>query len=285
MGNKLTYHALEARVKALEKELNSLKEAEKKWRESEDKLQKADKTILRCRKRLKSAQQKYIESERLKVFYQVGSFIVHELKGSISFLSLFTENLLRRFKDDPFLEKSSEAIGNEIKKVQKLIDTLSNLRCDIEPKFEKCDINQLLTHVLDTFPSSPNVKIVTNLGELSLVECDVRRFGLQTVFYNVIKNSFEAMPDGGELLVKTHHIEKKKGDFVRISITDMGYGISADILKEGLFRPFHTTKEKGLGIGLYQCQEIVKRHGGTIEIKSKQNRGTTCIITLPVSQS
>lgn len=288
MGKKLTYQALATRVEALEKELNTLREVEKKWRELEERLQKANKRLLQYQKRLKSAQQNIIQNEGLKVFYQVASFVVHDLRRSLSFLSLFAENLVKRFGEDPFLKESSEAITNEIKKVRGLIDTLSKLPHDFQPEFQKCNVNDLLMGVVNTFRSFPNIKIISNLSNLPLVECDFR--SLQTVFYNIIKNSFEAMPDGGELLVSTdiikgHHLRRKWGDFIKISINDTGYGIPSDFIKNKLFKPFSTTKEKGLGIGLYQSKEIVKRHKGKIETKSKRNKGTTCIITLPISQS
>lgn len=288
MGKKLTSQELVARVKALEKELNNLREFEKKWRDSEERLQKANKRLLQYRKRLKSAQQNTIQNERLKVFYQIASFVIHDLRRSISFLSLFAENLVKRFGGDPFLKESSEAIANEIKRVRELIDTISNLPHDFQPEFQKCDVNHLLIGVVNTFQSFPNVKVISNLSNLPLVDGDFRN--LQTVFYNVIKNSFEAMPDSGELLVSTdiirgNRLRRKWGDFIRVNITDTGYGISSEFLKNGLFEPFYTTKEKGLGIGLYQSKEIVKRHKGKIEIRSKQNKGTTCTITLPISQS
>jgi signal transduction histidine kinase len=100
---------------------------------------------------------------------------------------------------------------------------------------------------------------------------------MKQLFMNLMKNAGEAMPDGGTLSFRT----RREGLFIRIEISDTGCGISAENQKK-LFREFFTTKDKGYGLGLHIINSIVKRHGGSLEVQSKLNQGTTFVLRLPV---
>jgi len=75
-----------------------------------------------------------------------------------------------------------------------------------------------------------------------------------------------------------------KTSYVEIIISDTGIGISQDFIQNRLFKPFQTTKKKGLGIGLYQCKEIVTVHGGKIDVVSDENEGTSFKVLLPIQE-
>ena len=255
MSRKLTYQELMAKAKALEKELEEAK------------------------RELEQAREKNIESERLKLFYQFASFITHDLKNSTSTLSLVVKNCMGKIKDNTFLKRSFITIVHEVKKMRQLINKFSNFPLAPEHKFEKCNIVDLLENVLVRFEPLPNIEIIQNLSNLPTINVDNN--ALETVFFNVIKNSLEAMPEGGSLVITTKHIKAENS--IKISISDTGLGISESYLNNGLFEPFSTTKDRGLGMGLYQSRDIVKRHEGEIKLKSELNRGTECIITLPIS--
>jgi signal transduction histidine kinase len=77
----------------------------------------------------------------------------------------------------------------------------------------------------------------------------------------------------------------KPSRYIEIEIADTGVGMSQEFIKDRLFRPFQTTKKKGLGIGLYQCWEAIEAHGGRIEVRSVEGQGTVFNIKLPVVQS
>ena len=94
---------------------------------------------------------------------------------------------------------------------------------------------------------------------------------------SIIKNAFDAMPNGGVLAIRSEEIEKH----VRFSFTDTGTGMSEDARKK-LWTPLFTTKAKGMGFGLPICKRIVEAHGGTISVKSTLGRGTTFRIDVPV---
>ncbi|RKY74897.1 hypothetical protein DRQ12_12770, partial [candidate division KSB1 bacterium] len=75
------------------------------------------------------------------------------------------------------------------------------------------------------------------------------------------------------------------GEFVEIIVSDTGSGIPIEMIQDGLFKPFKTTKNKGLGIGLFQCKEIITLHRGKIEVESEVHKGTTFSIKLPVTKA
>jgi len=96
---------------------------------------------------------------------------------------------------------------------------------------------------------------------------------------NISLNAIEAMPGGGSLTFRTSKIETAAGVAVGIAIRDTGKGIEPDDLKN-IFKPFYTTKERGVGLGLAICQRIIREHGGSIRVKSIPGQGSVFFIRL-----
>jgi two-component system, NtrC family, sensor histidine kinase HydH len=112
---------------------------------------------------------------------------------------------------------------------------------------------------------------------------------LKQVFLNLALNAFEAMPEGGRLLVSTRVARDelsfwregaRRSDLVEVRFRDSGPGIPEDA-RENIFVPFYTTKEKGTGLGLAICQRLVKAHGGSIVVRSSTGEGAEFLISLP----
>ena len=121
-----------------------------------------------------------------------------------------------------------------------------------------------------------NVSVVLQLDDnLSKISADTEK--LKKVFVNLILNAAEAMPAGGNLEI----ITKETDNIVIISFSDTGEGIPAEE-KLRIFDPFYTTKKTGTGLGLSISYQNIKLHGGTIEVDSDLNKGSTFIINLPV---
>jgi len=96
------------------------------------------------------------------------------------------------------------------------------------------------------------------------------------VFMNVLRNSADAMPEGGN--IKIEGVKEK--DFLKIIVKDNGDGMSEEVLAK-IFEPFFTTKQKGTGLGLAVCHTIIEDHGGKLLYESKPGKGTTATILLP----
>jgi signal transduction histidine kinase len=130
-----------------------------------------------------------------------------------------------------------------------------------------------------------NVEVVSQLDEtLPIILADPDQLG--QVFENIILNAIQAMPEGGQLVVKTSEVSEKlpKSEWVAISFADTGMGISQENLNK-LFEPLFTTKAKGVGLGLAVVKSLVDGHGGTIEIQSKVGKGSTFTVRLPTKEA
>ncbi|NIN00650.1 MAG: GHKL domain-containing protein [candidate division Zixibacteria bacterium] len=118
-------------------------------------------------------------------------------------------------------------------------------------------------------------KIQTDLGNIPTVLAD--RVQIEKVVGNLLLNAFEALDNGGLITIKTESREDK----VILSVSDNGRGMAPEFVEKALFKPFKSTKKKGLGIGLYQCRTIVEAHQGRIEVESKEGKGSTFRVILP----
>jgi hypothetical protein len=102
---------------------------------------------------------------------------------------------------------------------------------------------------------------------------------LHTVFANLIMNAIEAIPADGQITVETAGVD----GWAVLAVTDTGCGMSANFIRERLFRPFQTTKSRGLGIGLFQCRHLVQACHGTLTVESHDGQGTKMTVRLPVA--
>ena len=103
---------------------------------------------------------------------------------------------------------------------------------------------------------------------------------LSQVFLNVIINAFQAMPDGGLLVVTT----RKDGDWAEVAVKDSGPGIAEAVLPH-VFDPYFTTRPSGVGLGLAIAHRIVQGHQGSLDVETHVGSGTTMIIRLPLGAS
>jgi signal transduction histidine kinase len=104
---------------------------------------------------------------------------------------------------------------------------------------------------------------------------------VRSVLHNLVLNAIEAIPGEGTILVETF----QENGTALLAVSDTGKGMTQDFLHRRLFRPFQTTKPRGLGIGLYQCRHIVQRFGGTLTAESQEGEGTRMLVRLPCDGS
>jgi len=126
----------------------------------------------------------------------------------------------------------------------------------------------------------PSPACLDVLAPETLEPCKVplERDAAVQVLNNLLGNAIESLPERrGKVTVAI----TREADTCRLDVSDNGHGIAPEFAREHLFRPFRTTKENGLGIGLYQCKTTVEAVGGKIAIRSDLNVGTTVSVTLP----
>ncbi len=218
-----------------------------------------------------------LKSERLSAIGELSGRLAHDLRNPLSVMRMSID-LIRQSPEDSkisdekfvkrldLMEKSIERISHQVDDVLGYVRVsplkLSNvlLREIVKSSFEKVNV-----------PNDVSLKISNS--ELC-VDCDPIK--LDAVFINLIVNSIQAMPNGGTIEIKIH----EKDNMVVIEFIDSGPGIPEEDLPK-VFEPLFTTKQKGTGLGLASCKNIIEQHDGEISVK---NNPTTFTIVLPKSR-
>ncbi len=239
--------------------------------------------------------QELVINRELEFMHKVSSFVVHDLKNSVSALSMMLENAASNMEDPQFRESMIRTIAGTVERMKGLMGKMRTMPKDMPLSRQPQDLNQVVQEVV--FKTKVNrlnrIEYIEDLQEIPLTHVD--RTYMEKVLTNLIINAVEAMPGGGRLKVSTSMVqngtgaraghETDPGRWVQIEVADSGSGMSQEFVKHRLFRPFQTTKKKGLGIGLYQCREAVEAHGGRIEVTSREQEGTVFTVRLPVQHS
>jgi putative PEP-CTERM system histidine kinase len=214
--------------------------------------------------------------KELEAFQTISTFFIHDLKNAASTLSLMLQNLPMHFDDPSFRQDALRGIGSTVDRINHLISRLSALQHELRLKPAEVDLNLLVTETLKNLDSALKAELVTKLDPLPRIVAD--REQLQSVVTNLLLNARDALATSGRITVETKHLD----GWVTLSIADNGCGMSPAFIKDSLFRPFRTTKKKGLGIGMFQAKMIVEAHRGSIQVKSELGSGTTFQVTLPL---
>ena len=215
-------------------------------------------------------------AKQLEAFQTMSAFFVHDLKNLGSSLSLMLHNLPLHFDDPGYREDALHGIAATVNRINDLIGRLSILRNKLELMPVESDLNQLVIEALERLSWASEVELVRELHPLPNILVDPEQ--LQNVVTNLLLNARDVVGKGGQVRVKT---SQQDGQAV-LAIADNGCGMSPAFLRGSLFRPFHTTKKKGLGIGLFQSRMIVEAHRGSIQVESELGKGSTFRVILPL---
>ena len=149
----------------------------------------------------------------------------------------------------------------------------------------KVDLNQILTKIIEDLPGRRMRDIDKKIGfsEVPLIWGDP--FYLHNAFRSIIENAIDAMPRGGTLAILTQVVMDRRKRKILVEISDTGEGMEETFIKDGLFSAFRTTKQSGLGLGLFTSKQIIAMHSGEIEVSSAPGAGTTFRIILPVENN
>jgi putative PEP-CTERM system histidine kinase len=221
--------------------------------------------------------QEIVRGKEMEAFQIMSAFFVHDLKNAASTLSLMLKNLPIHFDDPAFRQDALRGIGEAAQRINQIIERLSVLRHKVELEPVEFDLNLLVNESLENLNSLPEVKLVKTLQPLPKLVAD--RGQLQSVITNLLLNARDAVGIGGQVTIETG----QRGAWAALSVADDGCGMSPAFLRDSLFRPFQTTKKKGLGIGMFQSRMIVEAHRGSIQVKSSPGTGTTFWVLLPLT--
>ena len=218
-------------------------------------------------------------NQEIETFQMVSTFFVHDLKNVASRLSLTMQNLPGNFDNAEFRKDALRVIATSLTKIDDLCSRVAMLKQNIDPKVAQCDLNSLVASTLQEFKANLRAKIEHDLQPVpkALIDADQ----IHSVLTNLVMNANEAVNGNGVIRVAT----MCEGNSVGFVVRDNGCGMTEEFIERSLFRPFQTTKKRGLGIGLFQSKLIVEAHRGTVEVTSAVGTGTEFRVMLPALSS
>ncbi|MBD8069477.1 MASE3 domain-containing protein [Bacillus sp. PS06] len=220
------------------------------------------------------------KSEKLALVGELAAGLAHEIRNPLTALKGFTQLL-----DSTSNQANKNYINIMLGELDRLESITNEFMVVAKPqaiKYEIYDLKNLIHSVCvfagpQALMNNVDMHVAFHTSNTS-VYSDVNQ--LKQVLINLIKNSFEAMPNGGTLGIELDQVEESH---LTIRITDNGSGIPKEIIPK-LGEPFYTLKEKGTGLGLMVSFRIIEAHKGTIQFESEENVGTTVEIRLPLAK-
>ena len=218
-----------------------------------------------------------LKGKEMEAFQNLSAFFVHDLKNLASKLSLTLQNLPTHYDDPEFRRDLLATIQRSVAKIDDMCIRLSPLSRTLELQRISGDLSQMVGEAMAGLDGSLKAEVVQELRPTGPVVMDTEQ--MQKVVLNLVLNANDAVREGGRIRVATGEADR----WVYFSVTDDGCGMSREFIARSLFKPFRTTKDHGLGIGLFHSKTIVEAHRGRIEVESEEGNGTTFRVLLPVA--
>ena len=227
--------------------------------------------------------QQTIESERLNALTLLAAGVAHEIGNPLNSLHIHLQLMERKAQEldhnaKAELQQSIDVARSEVRRLDSIVTQFLRAIRPSHPRLHPENVNTIVEEAVRFFtPEIQDRDIVVEQelrADLPLLQLD--REQMKQAFYNVIKNSLEAMRRHGTLRIRTDLDDTH----VIVSFTDTGSGMSAENLSR-VFEPYFTTKPSGTGLGLLIVRRIVREHGGELSIESGQEKGLTLTIRLP----
>ena len=236
--------------------------------------------------RMQNLEKQANRTGRLAAMGEMAVRIAHEIRNPLGSIELFATMLMDDLAEFEDLKALAEHISSGVKSINNIVSNLLLfIRSDQQMDQLVFDIHEALKDSLffagHLFDAQDSIEVVTDFSnENLLIQGDLEL--LKQVFLNLILNAIQAMPAGGQLHISSHKINGPQGGhWAEVHLADTGCGITqADLQK--IFDPFFTTRKRGTGLGLTIVHNIIKMHGGSIDVTSSAAAGTQCVLSLPL---
>jgi len=232
-------------------------------------------------------QEEILRMDRLVSLGKLASGIAHELRNPLAGIKTTAQALGEEMSGDDSRREYLHRITKEIDRLNDLLKTFFSFAKPQNLNLVHCHIKDIINEIIPFLIKEIADKgirfIETYHPQLSKIKVDKTQ--MHQVFLNLFLNAIQAMPNGGELKIEaapmiSNSLEGFKQNFIKVVISDTGRGIPPHIVHR-IFDPFFTTKSKGIGLGLSITYQIIKKHGGTIKVESRWEKGTSFVINLP----
>jgi PAS domain S-box-containing protein len=232
------------------------------------------------------------QAKKMEAIGTLAGGIAHDFNNLLMGIQGYTSLILLKIDEThPFYDKLT-GIGQQVQSGVDLTKQLLGFARGGKYEVMPININQILQQSSEMFGRTRKEVRIERLLQEDLWNVEVDKGQIEQAFLNLYVNAWQAMPQGGSLVLETQNIvltspgpyQLQPGKYVKISITDTGEGMDENLI-ERIFEPFFTTKEmgRGTGLGLAMVYGIVKSHGGSIFAQSEKGRGTVFSIYLPAS--
>lgn len=230
-------------------------------------------------------QKQVADLKQLTALGQLTANLAHDLGTPLHSIGGLANLLLERGGWPPDVTHKLNLIVQQTQRLDNVIQNVRRATRLPEPHFEILTVQQILSETLplvEPFVKRNNVEITVSIEE-NVKPLYVDRYRIQTALMNIIQNALEAMPRGGKINISAQNLFPRS--FESITITDTGEGMTPDMV-EKVCDPFFSTKQsEGIrGLGLAIVRDIIKVHGGSMEIRSESKQGTSIVLILPVAK-
>jgi len=228
-------------------------------------------------RRLRHAQAKLLQQERLALLGQMAAIVAHEIRNPLTAIRGFVQRIRRSFPEGNRQCRYCQIILEEVDKLNRVTRDITDFAGRPTPELKPTDVSGLLDTVLvmaEQQASEKQINIEKQYDAVPPIPLDERQ--MQQVFSNIVRNAIQATPPGGRIVVGA----EGEDDGLHVFVSDNGPGVSEDV-RQHMFDPFFTTRTHGTGLGLALVQKIVESHRGRVEVASEPGRGATFTVILP----
>jgi len=218
------------------------------------------------------------EAERLAAIGELAAMIGHDLRNPLMGISAALYYIEKKLKpvDDEKMKEMLRIIKECVEYSNKIVNDLLDYSKEIKLELENADPRKIIAEALSQLSIPENIKVINLVQAEPRVKVDVNK--MKRVIINIVKNAFDAMPNGGKLKIESRIVD----GMWKLSFSDTGIGMPEEI-KEKIGKPLLTTKAKGMGLGLAICKRIVEAHRGSISVESHPGKGTTFTVSIPLN--
>ena len=215
------------------------------------------------------------EAQRFDEFNRRMAFVMHDIKNLASQLSLLASNAEKHAEKPAFRADMIVTLRNSTDKLQALLDRLGRYGTRSGEARSLIRMDELAARIAAGFKARHDVVLVRR--EACTVEGDAE--GLEQALVHLVQNAVDASADGEPV-----HLDLRRGEGEAVlEIIDSGTGMSAEFVRTRLFKPFHSSKSGGFGIGAYEARELVRAMGGRLDVESREGLGTRFVVQMPLA--